>query len=649
MKRFAPFVFLLALLCWAAPAAAQNCSGEPNANWICAGPASGSPAPPAWRPLATADIAGIPGVPLMWQPQASNCDSGHSPWFVDQNFCATWDQSFVTDTDPSVLVAIPVGGTAGPTGATQTLTFLFGSGACNAGCPASYTFQAMSFTASISGTTMTVTSVPTGNLQIGQAITGTGVTGGTVITGPIPGQGTWFGGPGTYTVNNSQSVGSRTLTATDTLNSIAWGLSNAIKANANLYNPTATNTSQQRQIIWSTANTPAPQISLDIDGRTPLKITTTSSGGSTVTSTPPGTCPSSVCPLFMDVGPSITYTRASSPTFVPTAGSNVFQTFWGGVASGGSGVYGQVSVSVVDPTISLGSVFISGQWASGIPAGVYVSKGLYSLNNSDHGVDTAAFTEFDGSFFSGAIFGCTNINLGTVTTDCFSATNNTAAANGAQQFSPDLRLSGTGWQTTTPRSEQVDWRVVNEPIQGTTHPLSNLTFNFQVNGGGYVREANLASNGIFNANLGYTVNGSAPAGHVLCGNGSAYIDCPSLQIIPISSGTLSQAQNTTQFVLTLNNATEASIQALCPASGTFKNLFVQATAPASGQTLTATWRVNNTSTAITCTITGPATTCNDTTHTAACTAGQPYSLQSVTSATSGAIASLDGGIQFGSP
>ena len=137
-----------------------------------------------------------PSAPRMWQPQANNCDSGHQVWFIDENFCAHWDQSFVTNDDPSVLVAIPIAGTAGPTGASQTLTFTFGSGACVAGCAATYTFQATSFTASISGTTLTVTSVPSGTLQIGMAITGTGVAGGTVITGPIPGQGIWSGGAG---------------------------------------------------------------------------------------------------------------------------------------------------------------------------------------------------------------------------------------------------------------------------------------------------------------------------------------------------------------------------------------------------------------------------------------------------------------------
>jgi YVTN family beta-propeller protein len=70
---------------------------------------------------------------------------------------------------------------------------------------------AASFTASISGTTMTVTAIDYGTINIGVTITGSGVTGGTQITGFISGP----GGPGnigTYTVNPSQTVGSTTIT-----------------------------------------------------------------------------------------------------------------------------------------------------------------------------------------------------------------------------------------------------------------------------------------------------------------------------------------------------------------------------------------------------------------------------------------------------
>jgi hypothetical protein len=62
-------------------------------------------------------------------------------------------------------------------------------------------------TGSISATTLTVTAVTSGTLYVGQTIQGSTVTAQTIITA----LGTGTGGAGTYTVNNSQTVTSRTL------------------------------------------------------------------------------------------------------------------------------------------------------------------------------------------------------------------------------------------------------------------------------------------------------------------------------------------------------------------------------------------------------------------------------------------------------
>jgi len=63
-------------------------------------------------------------------------------------------------------------------------------------------------TGSISGTTLTITAVTVGSLQVGSVITGTGVAVGTTITA----LGTGTGGTGTYTVNISQLVVSTAMT-----------------------------------------------------------------------------------------------------------------------------------------------------------------------------------------------------------------------------------------------------------------------------------------------------------------------------------------------------------------------------------------------------------------------------------------------------
>ena len=65
------------------------------------------------------------------------------------------------------------------------------------------------FTASITGTTMTVTAVTSGTIYVGCLITGTGVTANTTITA----LGTGTGGVGTYTVSQSQTVVSTTITS----------------------------------------------------------------------------------------------------------------------------------------------------------------------------------------------------------------------------------------------------------------------------------------------------------------------------------------------------------------------------------------------------------------------------------------------------
>jgi len=69
--------------------------------------------------------------------------------------------------------------------------------------------NAIPLTGSISGTTLTVSATPSGALGPGQTLSGSGVASGTQITA----FGTGTGGTGTYTVNNSQTVASKAMTA----------------------------------------------------------------------------------------------------------------------------------------------------------------------------------------------------------------------------------------------------------------------------------------------------------------------------------------------------------------------------------------------------------------------------------------------------
>ena len=69
------------------------------------------------------------------------------------------------------------------------------------------------FTGSISGNTLTVTNITEGGIALGMVITGSGITAGTKITGFGTGAGGNVNYAGTYTVNNTQTVASTTITA----------------------------------------------------------------------------------------------------------------------------------------------------------------------------------------------------------------------------------------------------------------------------------------------------------------------------------------------------------------------------------------------------------------------------------------------------
>jgi len=81
------------------------------------------------------------------------------------------------------------------------------------------TLGQLSFTGSISGTTLTVASLGANSppVVVGEYITAAGVTAGTKITGFVSGT---LGGAGVYTVNNSQTIGSTTITGTPIYNTI---------------------------------------------------------------------------------------------------------------------------------------------------------------------------------------------------------------------------------------------------------------------------------------------------------------------------------------------------------------------------------------------------------------------------------------------
>ncbi len=108
---------------------------------------------------------------------------------------------------------------------TTTISGL-GTGTGNTGTyTLTYTGSTSSFTGSISGTTLTVTAISAGTLIKDQVITGGSVSAGTTIVNQLTGP---AGGIGTYTVSISQTQTSASLTGTYTLASTTLTINSTI-------------------------------------------------------------------------------------------------------------------------------------------------------------------------------------------------------------------------------------------------------------------------------------------------------------------------------------------------------------------------------------------------------------------------------------
>ena len=91
--------------------------------------------------------------------------------------------------------------------------------------PAQPIISFASFTASISGSTMTVTAISIGTLAVGQLISGTGVSQYTIITAQLTGS---AGSTGTYTVSIGQTVSSATMSTTLSVSSTTSSTSSVV-------------------------------------------------------------------------------------------------------------------------------------------------------------------------------------------------------------------------------------------------------------------------------------------------------------------------------------------------------------------------------------------------------------------------------------
>jgi hypothetical protein len=211
-----------------------------------------------------------------------------------------------------------------------------------------------------------------------------------------------------------------------------------------------------------------------------------------------------------------------------------------------------VLATALDPTVGCGgscSIFadLPGGGNSGHAATI-------RWLDSTPGVDSEIWGDGNGfnvnsiSRFVGQITGIDNALGGSQPTnagDGLLLENTTAAANGAQQSSPNVHLSGQGWKTaSTAASQNTDWFINVAPIQGSTAPTSLLQFSSLIGSGSVTTQATLSSSGVF------TVAGvSAPASTNLA------LNAPTGQDIQFQvNGSAITVQQAAVFEPTVDNA-----------------------------------------------------------------------------------------------
>jgi hypothetical protein len=158
--------------------------------------------------------------------------------------------------------------------------------------------------------------------------------------------------------------------------------------------------------------------------------------------------------------------------------------------------------------------------------------------NSGNGVSTSLALNLGNSDTWTAAQTLQQNSIGTTPTDALLLTNGTAAANNSQQYSPRLRLTGQGWETGTSASQEADWVMQAIPVQGAANPTSRLDFQNAINGtytttgfdlfpsGGAslgITNPTDPGAGVFNAAVGFQVNGAAASGTMLIGNGTDFV------------------------------------------------------------------------------------------------------------------------------
>lgn len=185
-----------------------------------------------------------------------------------------------------------------------------------------------------------------------------------------------------------------------------------------------------------------------------------------------------------------------------------------------------------DQTVTLtGDVTGSGTASFGATLAT-VNSNVGSFTNASVTVNAKGLVTAASSGSAGATLGANSYtdtqtvtkSIGATSADGAVLQNTTAAAAGAQQWSPRLHWTGQGWKTTaTAASQSVDWIAEVQPVQGTTAAVSNWVLSSSIAGGAYANILTAASNGKLMFGVDAVDAGLGAYVSVLAGVSSNYI------------------------------------------------------------------------------------------------------------------------------
>ena len=304
---------------------------------------------------------------------------------------------------------------------------------------------AASFTGSITGTVLTVSGGVTGTVQVGQVLSGTGVTANTIIVS----LGTGSGGTGTYNVSVSQTAGSTAITATGSTNWLPhFAYGNATVALTNV-NVTLTNQQAAKPLIiftgtltgnvnvilptwlnsWTLVNntTGAFVITAKTAGGSGVALSSGSNpaygDGTNINSGSSGIQNTSISGLARNIKMSMTAAGASGTM---TADEIIVESSLSGAA---------YKLSSFNKTVNLATTGAGGMDTGTAPVNGFVS--LYAIWNS--ATQTSALLACNVTTSNGSIYSGANMPAGYTA----SALVSTWATNGSSQFKIGFQLDRT--------------------------------------------------------------------------------------------------------------------------------------------------------------------------------------------------------------